>query len=258
MTDLYKIIVSNQSTHGGTFDWSKHLPKGSKPGKWTSPVSDVAVCSRGYHLTNDVMRWPKVWMQVYRAEGKGDSSTQSDKTAFESVRLIERADDVVPDYWRLVEAFVQELPTIPWFKPTGELALDGVEFKMFETRDAALDAAWDAARDAARAAVRAAALAAAGAAARDAALDAAWDAAGAAARAAARDAARDAAGDAAGAAARAAAWDAALYSRVLVCTGFDLDEKHINHARARMEVWKQGYGLHCDVNGVLYVYRRLA
>ena len=196
VTDLYKIIVSNQSTHGGTFDWSKHLPKGSKPGKWTSPVSDVAVCRNGYHLTNNVMRWPKVGMQVYRAEGRGASSTRDDKTAFESVRLIERADDVVPDYWRLVEGFVRELPTIPWFKPNGELALDGVEFQVFETRAAA------------------------------------------------------------GAAAGDAAWDAAIQSRVLVCTGLDLDETHINHARARMEVWKQGYGLNCDVNGVLYCYRR--
>ena len=175
MTDLYKIIVSNQSTHGGTFDWSKHLPKGSKPGKWTSPVSDVAVCRNGYHLTNNVMRWPKVGMQVYRAEGRGASSTRDDKTAFESVRLIERADDVVPDYWRLVEGFVRELPTIPWFKPNGELALDGVEFQVFETGDAAWAAAGDAARDAARAAAG----------------DAAWDAARAAAWAAARDALAD-------------------------------------------------------------------
>ena len=70
------------------------------------------------------------------------------------------------------------------------------------------------------------------------------------------DEADDAARAAARAAARDSAWDAALQSRVLVCTGFDLDEKHINHARARMEVWKQGYGLNCDVNGVLYCYRR--
>jgi hypothetical protein len=31
-------------------------------------------------------------------------------------------------------------------------------------------------------------------------------------------------------------------------------KKHINHAKARMEVWKKGYGLYCDVNGKLYVY----
>ena len=105
-------------------------------------------------------------------------------------------------------------------------------------------AAWSAAGAAARDAARDAAWAAA----RDAAWAAAWDSAWAAAW----DSAWDAAGDAAWAAARAAA----LQSRVLVCTGFDLDEKHINHARARMEVWKQGYGLNCDVNGVLYCYRR--
>jgi len=31
-------------------------------------------------------------------------------------------------------------------------------------------------------------------------------------------------------------------------------KKHINHAKARMEVWKKGYGLYCGVNGKLYVY----
>jgi hypothetical protein len=33
-----------------------------------------------------------------------------------------------------------------------------------------------------------------------------------------------------------------------------LDPKHIKHAEARMDVWRAGYGLRCDVNGKLYVY----
>ena len=74
-----------------------------------------------------------------------------------------------------------------------------------------------------------------------------------------RDAARAAAWDAAGDAAGDAAWDAAgaaaLYARVLVCGGLYLAQKHIDHATARMEVWKRGYGLACDIARVLYVYR---
>jgi hypothetical protein len=31
-------------------------------------------------------------------------------------------------------------------------------------------------------------------------------------------------------------------------------EKHLAHTKARWEVWQKGYGLLCDVDGVLYVY----
>jgi hypothetical protein len=79
---------------------------------------------------------------------------------------------------------------------------------------------------------------------------AAWDAAMAAAW--------DAAWAAAMAAAMAAAWAAALWARVLVCDGLPLDQRHVDHAAARMAVWRKGYGLglYCDVGGVLYVYER--
>jgi hypothetical protein len=33
-----------------------------------------------------------------------------------------------------------------------------------------------------------------------------------------------------------------------------LDIKHIEHAKERMDVWRRGFGLFCDVNGKLYVY----
>ena len=66
-----------------------------------------------------------------------------------------------------------------------------------------------------------------------------------------------AAGAAAGDAAGDAAWDASLYTRVeFICAGLDLEEKHREHARARWEVWSKGYGLLCDVDGVLYVYEK--
>ena len=79
----------------------------------------------------------------------------------------------------------------------------------------------------------------------------------AAARAAAWDAARDAAWDAARDAAWDAARDAALWARVLVCEGLPISQQHVDHAEARMNVWRKGYGLYCDVNGVLYVYESL-
>jgi len=78
-------------------------------------------------------------------------------------------------------------------------------------------------------------------------LDAAWYAAGVAARAAARAAA--------GYATRDAARDAALFALThYVCADLPLAQEHRDHAAARWEVWKRGYGLLGDVEGVLYVY----
>lgn len=68
------------------------------------------------------------------------------------------------------------------------------------------------------------------------------------------------AGDAAGAAARdAAAWAAARDARhytlgVHVCDGLAVAQRHLEHLKARWNVWAKGYALLCDVNGVLYVY----
>jgi hypothetical protein len=76
-------------------------------------------------------------------------------------------------------------------------------------------------------------------------LGAAWGAARGAARDAARDAARGAAWD--------AARDAALFARCLLVKD-KIDKKHMKHTTERMEVWKRGFGLLCDVKGKLYVY----
>ena len=79
-------------------------------------------------------------------------------------------------------------------------------------------------------------------------------------RDAARNAARNAAGvaawDAARNAARNAAWDAALFARMIICMGLKIENKHLLCVNARMEVWRKGYGLLCDINGKLYVYKK--
>jgi hypothetical protein len=71
-------------------------------------------------------------------------------------------------------------------------------------------------------------------------------------RAAAEDAARacDSARDAAWAAAR----DVALYARCLMA---DPGLPHSKHVTDRLDVWLQGYGLLCDINGILYVYKKV-
>jgi hypothetical protein len=56
-------------------------------------------------------------------------------------------------------------------------------------------------------------------------------------------------------AARSAAWSAALYNQTHnICRGLKLESKHKKHAKAGMQVWRKGYALLTDVNGVLYVY----
>lgn len=36
-----------------------------------------------------------------------------------------------------------------------------------------------------------------------------------------------------------------------------LAPEHVNHVRARVDVWRKGYALLCDVDGELYVYAKL-
>jgi len=129
--------------------------------------------------------------------------------------------------WKLrlkeVKKFIDEIPNIPYMKCNGKIRKE-----WHVSYGTNICAAWDAARDAAG----------------NAAWDAAWDAA--------RDAAGNAARDAAGNAAWYAAWDATLLVGVILCP--KIAKKHRIYAEKRMDVWMQGYGVRCDVNGKLYVY----
>jgi len=152
-------------------------------------------------------------------------------------------------WWKEHQKFVQDIKDkkIPFFQNDGKPLK---EWKLFETWGVARDAAWGASRGAAWNAAWDAAWKAAWNAAWKAAWNAAGNAAGDAAVDAAWKAARDAAGDAAG--------DAALYTRVFhVCFGLKLESKHKIHVKKRWQVWQKGYGLLCDVNGVLYVYKKV-
>jgi hypothetical protein len=149
------------------------------------------------------------------------------------------------------EAFIASINAIEFFKPKRQPL---PEWKHYPTKAAAWTAAWAAAGLSAGDAARDAAWAAAG----DAARTAARTAAGAAAWIAARTAAWTAAGAAAGAAAWAAAQDAARDADLCALIGITNDLrfpdaiKHRQHARQRWQVWQMGYGVACDVNGVLY------
>jgi hypothetical protein len=43
---------------------------------------------------------------------------------------------------------------------------------------------------------------------------------------------------------------------VKICAGLRLDKKHVKHAEERWEANKRGFRVLCDVDGVLYVYKK--
>ena len=151
-------------------------------------------------------------------------NTQDDMGAVR--RSIDALDlsDLCGNY-KAVRELLAEIKTMSWVDNHGPVP-DGVQ--MYDTRNAARNAVWNAA------------------------VDAAVDAAGAAAV----DAVWNAARNAAGAAVRNADVDAALLARLLVVDDL-VDRKHLDHARLRWSVHQAGYGVLCDVKGVLYCYRRV-
>jgi hypothetical protein len=252
----YKVLVDGKSNHGGNLEWD--LPKNGKPGKWHTVKGEILKCSNGLHLTEKPYEWFKWKCDIYIAEGKGQNKGDESKTAFRSARLIKKIDK--PEWLENAEKFVKEIVNIKWFC-NGKLPKIK-KIKMFKTQDAARDAvraaagdaawgaAWEAARDAARGAAWDAVRGAAWEAARDAAWGAVRDAAWGAARRAAWEAARDAARD--------AAWDAARDAALMAqCFVAELTGKHFDHAKLRWSIWEAGYGVYCDVDGILYCYKKL-
>jgi hypothetical protein len=244
----YKILKDGKSCNGGSLAWS--LPKQNDDGSWTPGDwhrvgGEPSMCSHGIHVVkNPYERWWACGCDVYIVETGPIVAEELDKALTMSCRLLSL--EPKPTWLIETERFIASVKDVPFFKPDGHPREDWNLFTAptgdaawAAAKDAAWGAAWDAARDAAGPAAWDAA--------RDAARDAAWDAAGYAAGDAAWDAARDAAGPAAWDAARGAA----LMARVLIS---ELTGPHLEHARARWEVWQKGYGLLCDVNGKLYVY----
>lgn len=83
---------------------------------------------------------------------------------------------------------------------------------------------------------------------RDSAFASAFDSARASAFASARARTYDSARD--------SAYDSALYAGYCICADLSIDKRHRQHVHDRWEVWKRGWGLRCDINGVLYVYKK--
>lgn len=105
----YKVLDSNlRSFNGGEFDYTPYIGTGvSLP-----VVADPILCRRGYHFTTDPMQWPAVGMRVFEvivAKGDGPAEWQDDKGVFRSGRLGDERPDIIPEWWRELEAFVRSI-----------------------------------------------------------------------------------------------------------------------------------------------------
>jgi len=260
---VYKVLVDGKSCNGGNMAWSLPQRKKGKwtPGKWHQVNGDLEMCKKGIHVTPQPYQyWYKWGCEIYEVEVRGIIRKQEDKWLVRKARLLRKCNE--KSWEREARKFVESLSFVPWMKPDGK---PRKVWKLFEgstleiARVAALDAALEIARVAARDATLEIARDATLEIARDAAWDATWDATLEIARDATWDATLEIVRDAARVAARDAAWeiarDAALAARRII-VGNRLAKKHADHIKARMEVWRKGYCLLCDVDGVLYVYAK--
>jgi len=90
----YKVISKdNKSCHGGEFDWTPYLPKGTKPGKWTPEIKDTEECYKGYHVTKYWNMWYKEeGCRIFECEVKGRTTRTNpgviEKEVCSSIRLV--------------------------------------------------------------------------------------------------------------------------------------------------------------------------
>lgn len=210
----------------------------------------------GVHFESPI----KIPAEIAREVNKGHCDAMLKAGGWAGARY-SKSGNLNSPWWGAIKQLIKEVKQIKYFSSTGVICNN---WKVFETRGAAWDAArgdaWDAAGDAALDDARYESQEAAWHAERG----AAWDAAGDAAWDAARGAAWDAARFAAQGAARGDAWDAAVDAArgaalLVMCTVayyYDPENRHYKYAQSRFDVWRSGYGLLCDIDGVLYVYKK--
>lgn len=123
MTTRYKVLVDGQSCHGGQQTWSLPRPmprENFEPGIWHEIAHDrcLVMCNTGYHLTDDPVKWLMPGCQVYEADGSDPVNIERDKTLHRKVRLLRPVPELIPEWFRRLEAFAASLPTIPFLSAT--------------------------------------------------------------------------------------------------------------------------------------------
>ena len=86
----YKWLRPDYRGACGHGDYSEHLPRGTRPGKWLPKVAHPVTCEAGYH-TVDIEHLPVHWARdaiLYEVECRGAVDRAEDKSAWEQVRLV--------------------------------------------------------------------------------------------------------------------------------------------------------------------------
>lgn len=241
----YKILENKRSCHGGDQEY--------EVGKWYE-IKDkerISLCKYGYHVTTEPYSWYMWDCECYEAEigkvyGRDDNESVTNR-----IKLTKKVRH--PDWWIGAHKFVDEdLKNIEWFSQKGRKLKEWRYFKrdnFVQAWKAVEEATWEIVmkprlvRDEARCVAWRAER------------QATWKAAREAVKETARMETRQDTWKAAQQITREARQSAELYVICkYICQGLNLDKKYLRHAEDRMEVWKRGYGLHCDINGELYVY----
>ena len=86
----YKVLRESKSFNGGKQAWP--LPTPTQPGAWLEmPDSDVDICNKGFHLTDEPSKWWKPGCEVFLAEPGGKiEKSGGDKIACSKVRLLKK------------------------------------------------------------------------------------------------------------------------------------------------------------------------
>jgi hypothetical protein len=100
MTETYyKWLTAEHRGAYGHGDYFSYLPNGN-PGKWLPKVAQPKPCVRGYHVvTVDqiAQHITKIDLVLFEVSVRGMSKTQSDKSAWESMRLVRRIGSISRD-----------------------------------------------------------------------------------------------------------------------------------------------------------------
>ena len=120
MDKLYKVLIGNQSCHGGKYIWSLPSLSNDKwlPGDWNSVDGKLSLCSTGLHVTSKPSLWWKDGCTVYEVQIEGELGGKDEETSkfvYPRVRLISPVKMIsIPGGWAIEQ---DEMKSSGWSDP---------------------------------------------------------------------------------------------------------------------------------------------
>ena len=210
-----------------------------------SAIEEYFPESRGGEHLESTIRIP---LEIAEEVNKGHCDTMLKTGGWAGARY-NQAGKLISPWWLGVEKFIREIKKIKWMDNHGTIKR---RWYVFDDRYTAAEVVYSISQENAFDVAYAAVAKAVRRTTRDAACYVAFEKAHDAAHDAVYNVTRDTASYAV---TQDAARDAGLLARYILAE-FDETDPDYQHAQARMDVWRAGYGLLCDRDDVLYVYRR--